>query len=61
MFTDFIRQFPQYEEEAIERAGIMQYDGRLPKGIAERKTIELLMKKYINGREYKELRKKELV
>jgi len=46
MFTDFIRQFPDHEEEADERAGIMQYDGRLPKGIAERKAIEWLRKKY---------------
>lgn len=46
IFNDFIEQFPQHQEEAEERAAIMEYDGGIPKRIAEEEAVKRLRRKY---------------
>ena len=46
IFKDFIEAFPQYQEEAEERAAIMEYDGGIPKRIAEEEAVKRLRRKY---------------
>ena len=42
----FITTYPSHTEEAEERAAIMQYDGGMPKRIAEEEAVRWLIRKY---------------
>ena len=42
----FVRKYPQHEDEAIERAAIMEYDGGLCRPEAEQKAVIRLKDKY---------------
>ena len=42
----FTTAYPSHTEEAEERAAIMQYDGGMPKRIAEEEAARWLIRKY---------------
>jgi hypothetical protein len=44
--TDFIKQYPQYQEELEERIAIMIYDAGIPEGFAIQQAIRRLKVKY---------------
>ena len=45
-FRQFCRKYPAHQEEAIERAGIMEYDGNRDRMAAEVLTVQMMIEKY---------------
>ncbi len=46
VFERFLTEFPEHEEEVKERAGIFQYDAKMPADFAEKEAVKHLKQKY---------------
>ncbi len=46
VLNEFMQDHPEYKEEIIERCGIKEFSGNIPRKFAEEQTVKLLKKKY---------------